>query len=228
MRHFIIFFVFFAYLKEIKSDYCTSYSIKTQSYHVEPCNVPGSFCCGSCWNRYCCDLGNKKLDQSLCGQDVQQVQQVQPAPPAPIKTESESASTSASKCFGFLFPCHSYLLFLLGLLISLLLCCCIPLVCCLCCRDCFRVCGFGGSKNVGSAVVAQPVYGNSFSDRMRKRFENFFGSSSTSNQNFNTQNDYVTVAQDDFLSTEKVVRNNNQSSNTVEFHEFSEVRRTYN
>lgn len=54
--------------------------------------------------------------------------------------------------------------------------------------------------------MAQPVYGNSFSDRIRKRFDNFFGSSYTSSQNYNEQNNYVTVAQDDFLSTEKVVR----------------------
>lgn len=68
-----------------------------------PCNSPGSFCCGDCWNRYCCNLVNKKLDQSQCGKDDQQVQ---PAPPAPIKSESDSDS----KCFGFFVPCHSYLL----------------------------------------------------------------------------------------------------------------------
>lgn len=41
---------------------------------------------------------------------------------------------------------------------------------------------------------------------MRKRFDNFFGTSYTSTQNLNAQKDYVTVAQDDFLSTEKIVR----------------------
>ena len=41
---------------------------------------------------------------------------------------------------------------------------------------------------------------------MRKRFDNFFGTSYTSNQNLSGQKDYVTVAQDDFISTEKIVR----------------------
>ncbi|CAF0709877.1 unnamed protein product [Brachionus calyciflorus] len=227
MRLFIISLLLTIYIQEIRSDSCTVYSITTESYHVEPCIVPGSFCCGGCSNRYCCALPEKKLEQSVCSslKEEESKPVVKPIESAPV-----TAAPASSSWITFHTPFQSVLLFLLGLLITLILLCCIPLMCCLCCRDCFRVCGFGGRNN--NANVSSTTYGNGFSDQMRKRFDNFFGTSSyntSTNQNVaNTSTtNYVSVAQDDFTASQNTFKTNNQA-NTIEYHEFSEIKRTYN
>ena len=70
------------------------------------------------------------------------------------------------------------------------------------------VCGFGGKNNNANAGTTT-TYGNGFTEQMRKRIDNFFGTSTTANQNLTTNSsttNYVSVAQDDFASSQNMFR----------------------